>query len=88
MLQSWVQIKSDNQNKYLKTLIAKHIPNVELVQPPRHNDSEKVMLSQSVGDAVDFALKQDTDTIIDDIVTLSRTLRNELLEYLESNGSS
>jgi hypothetical protein len=73
--------KSDNQKKYLKTLILKHIPNAEFVQPPRRNESENLMLSKSVGDAVDYVMKQDTNAIIDGIVKLSRALRAELLEY-------
>ena len=70
------QIIRRNIGGYRRTLRVKHIPNVEFVRPPQHNGSENVMISQSIGDGdtVDYAIKQDTNAIIDDIVKLSHSL--------------
>jgi len=73
--------KAENQRKYLKTLIKKHLPHIKFVQPPRRNESENVVLYPLVGEAVDSVIKQDADSLIDGIMKLSRTMRNELMEY-------
>ena len=76
-----IKDKADDQKKYLKKLLKKHIVNAEFVQPPCRIESENVMMAVVVGQPVDFTLMQDADVLIDAIAKLSRTLRNELIEH-------
>lgn len=45
------------------------------------NANENVLLSQSAGEAVDYAMNQNANTLADSIVKLPRILRHELLQY-------
>ena len=47
---------AENQRKYLKTLIKRYLPDIKFVQPPRRNESENVVLSALVGEAVDSVI--------------------------------
>lgn len=75
--------KALNQKKYLKALIKDQIPNIEFVQPPRRNESEKVVMSKLVREAIDFTIMQDASATIDSALKLSRALRSELLAHRE-----
>ena len=83
LLSTWYKTveKAENQRKYLKTLIKRHLPDIKFVQPPRRNESENVVLSALVAEAVDSVIKRDADSLIDGIMKLSRTMRNEFIEY-------
>ena len=66
-----------HHKRYLKDLIRENLPNVEFVKSVRKNESEKVILSGSVSQAVEFATTQNTS--VDTLACLAYSLRKEIL---------
>jgi hypothetical protein len=69
----------DNQRKYLKKLLSDRIPNITFVQPPQKNESERVLLSKSVGEAVDYATMKAPTAVLESLLEVTSAMRAELL---------
>lgn len=71
----------DNQRKHLKKLLSDRISNITFVQPPRKNESERILLSKSVGEAVDYATMKSPNAVLETLLEAASILRTELLKY-------
>jgi len=73
------QLYCGNHKKYLKELIQEYLPNVEFVKSVRKNESEKVILSKSISQAVEHAAAQNTS--VNALVSLANGLRDEIMSH-------
>ena len=71
----------DNQRKYLKKLLSDRIPNITFGHPPQRNESETVLLSKYLGEAVDYATTKYANAVLESLLEASSTMRAELLMY-------
>ena len=64
---------------YLKKLLSDRIPNITFVQPPQRNESETVLLSKCLGEAVDYATTKAPNAVLESLLEAASTMRAELL---------
>ena len=68
----------NNHRKYLKKLLSDRIPNITFVQPPQRNESETVLLSKCLGEAVETTMKA-PNYVLESLLEAASTMRTELL---------
>ena len=76
-----IENSGNNQRKYLKKLLCDKIPNITFVQPPQQNESERVLLSKSLGEAVDYATMKTPNAILESLLEVASAMRSEIQQY-------
>ena len=70
---------SDNNKKYIKDLLSKCIENINFIRPPRRNESENLLLNETVSAAIDSFVDQYSNRDYD-LIRITKTMRKELLD--------
>ena len=70
---------SDNNKKYIKDLLTKCIENINFIRPPRRNESESLLLNETVSSAIDSFVDQYSNWD-SDLIRITKMMHNELLD--------
>jgi len=79
-----VTLGSSHYKKHLKLLIKENVPGVEFVKPHRLNESEQVMSSRALAEAVDNVAHQGSEEMIKRVADVAKVLRGELLNHRDT----
>ena len=70
---------SENNKKYVKDLLTKCIENINFILPPRRNESENLLLNETVSGAIDSFVDQYSNWD-SDLIRITKMMRKELLD--------
>ena len=79
LIEHGIDETSDNYKKYIEDFLQKSVDNINFVRPSRKNESENVVLNETVSNAVDSFLDEYSNWD-SDLIRLTKMMRKELLE--------